>query len=60
MIITTFAALIYQGYNHFFGAKPNFILGITSLVLLILAVVVAGEAKKILSISADENSNITV
>ncbi|PKM88509.1 MAG: carbon starvation protein A, partial [Firmicutes bacterium HGW-Firmicutes-12] len=41
MIITTFAALIYQGYNHFFGATPNFILGITSVVLLILAVVVA-------------------
>ncbi|SHK30606.1 carbon starvation CstA family protein [Tepidibacter formicigenes] len=51
MIITTFAALIYQGYNHLFGPNPNYILGITSAILIVLAIIVAGEAKKILMLS---------
>ena len=53
MIVTTIAALVYQGYNFLFGASPNFILGITAVILIILAVVVAGEAKKILTKVSD-------
>ncbi|MDI3535242.1 MAG: carbon starvation protein [Thermosediminibacterales bacterium] len=58
MIVTTLAALIYQGYGHFFGPKPNYVLGITSVVLFILALIVAGEAKKILSKTPDAEPNI--
>lgn len=60
MILTTFVALIYQGYNHFFGPNPNMVLGITSIVLLILAVLVAGEAKKVLQTMPPDDKNIPV
>ncbi|KPU26952.1 carbon starvation protein CstA [Caloranaerobacter sp. TR13] len=58
MIITTCGALVYQGYHHLFGDKPNYVLGITSIVLLILAIVVAGEAKDILTKSKQTDSNV--
>ncbi len=47
MIVTTIGALVYQGYNFLFGEKPNMILGITSIILTILAIVVAAEARQI-------------
>ncbi|AZR73716.1 carbon starvation protein CstA [Anoxybacter fermentans] len=58
MIITTLGALVYQGYNFLFSDKPNFILGFTSILLIILAVIVAGEARKILTKEIDVESNI--
>lgn len=59
MLLTTFAALIFQGYNHFFGPKPNLILGITCIVLFVLAILVAGEAKNILSAKSQDDKNIS-
>ncbi len=58
MILTTLAALIYQGYGHFFGSSPNYVLGTTSAVLFVLAIVVAGEAWKILSAAAGKKKNV--
>lgn len=58
MLVTTFAALLYQGYNHFFGPKPNMVLGTTCVVLFVLAIMVAGEAKGILS-GASDNKDIS-
>mgnify|MGYP000014709530 CR=1 FL=1 len=58
MIATTIGALIYQGYNFLFGKSPNYVLGITAVVLIILAVIVAGEAKKILSKVTDARTDI--
>lgn len=59
MIITTIGALVYQGYNFTFGSNPNYILGLTSLVLIILAVVVALEAKNILIKVDDASTDVT-
>lgn len=58
MIVTTIGALIYQGYNFLFGKSPNYVLGITAVVLIILAAIVAGEAKKILSKVTDARTDI--
>jgi len=58
MIVTTIGALIYQGYNFLFGKNPNYVLGITAVVLIILAAIVAGEAKKILSKVTDSKTDI--
>ncbi len=43
MLITTVAALVYQAYGFFFGAKPSLLLGIMSVVLVALAIYVAIE-----------------
>lgn len=43
MLVTTIAALVYQGYN-FLVVKQNFILGITAIILIILALVVSSDA----------------
>ena len=43
MLITTIAALVYQAYGFFFGAKPSALLGIMSVVLVALAIYVAIE-----------------
>ncbi len=48
MIVTTIAALLYQGYHHLFGKTPNYVLGITSIILIVLAIIVGKEAKEIL------------
>lgn len=58
MILTTIAALIYQGYNFLLGDSPNIVLGITAVVLIILAVIVGIEAQKILSKAAAGEVNI--
>jgi len=45
MLVTTMAALAWQAYSHLVkAAKPNYALGITALVLLVLAVGVAAQA----------------
>jgi len=46
MLITTLAALVYQGYN-FFKAK-SYLLGSVSVVLIVLAVFIVYDARKIL------------
>lgn len=46
MLITTLAALVYQGYN-FFKAK-SYLLGSVSVVLIVLAVIIVYDARKIL------------
>ena len=44
MLVTTMAALAWQAYSHLVkAAKPNYALGITALVLLVLAVGVAAQ-----------------
>ncbi|MGQ9732502.1 MAG: carbon starvation CstA family protein [Candidatus Zipacnadales bacterium] len=43
MLLTTVGALLYQTYGFFTGEKPNFLLGIISVVLIVLAVYVAIE-----------------
>jgi len=51
MIVTTIAALLWQALNpqgFFFGPKPNVFLGISSLVLVMLAVFVGWEGIKVL------------
>ena len=46
MLLTTIAALVYQGFQ-FFGAK-SYLLGITCIILLGLAAVIVYDARKIL------------
>ncbi|MBM7622557.1 carbon starvation protein A [Sporohalobacter salinus] len=58
MIITAIGALCYQGYNFFLGTNPDYILGISSILLIILSLIVGSEAKKILR-QADEDSSET-
>ncbi|MTI67256.1 MAG: carbon starvation protein A [Firmicutes bacterium] len=55
MIVTTIAALIYQGYHHLFVGEINLVLGITSIVLIILSLVVGKEAKDILDKAKEDN-----
>ncbi len=45
MLVTTVAALVYQGYD-FLIVKGNMILGITAVILIILSLVVAADAWK--------------
>jgi len=43
MLVTTIAALVYQGYD-FLVVKGNVILGVTAVILLVLALVVSSDA----------------
>ncbi|RKD31927.1 carbon starvation CstA family protein [Thermohalobacter berrensis] len=58
MIVTTIAALIYQGYNHLFGVEPNYVLGITAIILIILALIVGKEAKQILDLGKADDADL--
>ena len=44
MIITTIAALLWQAKNFLLGDSPQYLLGVVSIVLLILAIVVCFDA----------------
>jgi carbon starvation protein len=45
MLVTTIAALLWQAYCHLLKAeKPNYTLGVTALILLVLAAVLAVQA----------------
>jgi carbon starvation protein len=48
MLLTTLGALVYQGYGFFFGGKPNPLLGLVALVLLVLAICVTVESVRVL------------
>lgn len=47
MLLTTVSALLYQGYNFF--KKGSFLLGVISLILVILALTIVYDARKIFS-----------
>jgi len=45
MLVTTMAALVWQTYQNLFRAEePNYVLGVTALVLLALAITMAARA----------------
>ncbi|OCL27206.1 carbon starvation protein CstA [Orenia metallireducens] len=58
MVITTIASLLYQGYNFLVKSNPDYILGGTAIVLIVLAVVVADEARKIVTQGKGDNLEV--
>ena len=46
MIITTIAALAWQGYKFLTAPEPNYLLGLTALILITLAIFVGTEGMK--------------
>jgi len=57
MLVTTIAALLWQAYTHLVKAEaPNYPLGITAVVLLVLAVGVAAQALFVRRPAADEST----
>ncbi|TDX48028.1 carbon starvation protein A [Orenia marismortui] len=59
MILTTIGALVYQGYQFLFKDNPDYILGFTAIGLIILALVVADEAKKIFMRNKSNKKNLS-
>ncbi len=55
ILITTVAALMYQGYALFFGDSPNYLLGSICVVLIALAIYVFSEALPRLRRVAEHN-----
>lgn len=55
MIITTIGALAWQGYQFLTAPEPNYLLGMTALILIALAIFVGTEGLKALKGQPDEN-----
>ena len=54
MIITTIGALAWQGYKFLTAPEPNYLLGLTALILIALAIFVASEGLKALKSGPQE------